>query len=552
MNLKALLSWNDQIAEMKKRLIVAIFVCLCGILMIVSRLFNIMLIGHHQKNNAYFAPHNQNYQRNIYDRHGCILATFLKTSSVYANPKHIINLKETAKKLSILLKEDESKIYNKIKKHKNFVWIRRHISPSLEQAIYNLGLPGIEIQQDQKRFYPHDELFCHTIGYADLDGVSLGGVEKGLYETLKQQNLYLSLDVRVQYILFDILKEAMEEFQAVAANAIMMDLKSGEILGSVSLPSFNPNYPSKINMDTLFNRNTMLCAEPGSVLKIVNVAIALETGRAQLDSQFDATKPVKIGRFTVSDFKGKNRVLTLAEAFVFSSNIASIKIAETFGPQLQKQYMTLFGLTQQVKLETSENEKPLLPKIWNDTTAKSLSYGYALSVTPIQLLKVIGGIVNNGMSVEPTLLKRTSPMPTQRILSEKTSEKVRKLMRLVAIYGTGRTANIDGVGVFGKTGTAYQAGKKGYGSSQKKRTTTFVGCFPYEKPRYILMVMLDDPKANAKTYGYMTAGWNVAPTAGRMIERLAPILPETSDHSQLGYVPGWYDNNHVMMLKYSH
>jgi cell division protein FtsI (penicillin-binding protein 3) len=546
-----LLSWSDQVSQIKKRLAIAIFLCSCGVLMIIFRLFNVMLLKNSHKDADGYALQSQEYQKNIYDRHGCILATFLKTSSIYANPKHVINLMDTAKKLSIILKEDQKKIYDKIKKHKNFAWIRRHVSPSLEQAIHNLGLPGIEIQKDQKRFYPHDELFSHIIGYSDLDGISLGGVEKGMSHTLKERNLYLSLDVRVQYVLFNILQEAMEEFQTVAANAMIMDLKNGEILGSVSLPTFNPNHPSKINMDTLFNRNIMLCSEPGSVLKIVNVAIALETGTARLDSQFDATKPVKIGRFTVTDFKGKNRVLSLAEAFVFSSNIASIKIAETFGPHIQKKYMTLFGLTQPVKLETSENAKPLLPKVWNDTTTKSLSYGYALSVTPIQLLKVIGGVVNDGMSIEPTLLKRTSPMPTQRILSKKTSQQIRKLMRLVALYGSGRTANIEGVGVFGKTGTAYQAGKKGYGSSQKKRTTTFVGCFPYEKPRYILMVMLDDPKASSKTYGYMAAGWNVAPTAGRIIERLAPILSGASDHSQLGYVPGWYDNQHVVTLRCS-
>lgn len=510
------------------------------------RLIDVMII---RRVDFVIQPHEHTVTKpgDIYDRHGVLLATFLKTTSLYANPRLISNPKEIAHKLAPLLGDSESRIYKKISdKKKSFTWLKRHISPTLEKKTQYLGCPGICTYPDKKRFYPCGDLLSHIIGYCDIDGCPLGGIERGMQDVLKKKSLILSIDVRIQHIVYDVLKEALSEFICPAGNAMVLDLKTGEILASVSLPCFDPNHPQKIEKHTLFNRNIMLSSEPGSVLKMLNVAIALESKTAKLTSQFDARHPIYIGRHKISDFRGQNRVLSTAEVFVHSSNIGSIKLEECFGARIQKMYMERFGITKPVLLETSEKAYPLLPKVWNETVAKSISMGYAISIAPVQLAAITAALLNGGNKLNLTLLR--SPYQSGdcnpsscAVISPHTSKILKQLMRLVILHGTGHRANITGYGVFGKTGTAYQSqGKKGYGLV-KKRTTTFIGGFPYSDPRYLVLVMLDDPKATPKTHGFQTAGWNAAPTAGSIIERIAPLLEASTDTStSTEPVPGWY------------
>jgi cell division protein FtsI (penicillin-binding protein 3) len=289
--------------------------------------------------------------------------------------------------------------------------------------------------------------------------------------------------------------------------------------------------------------NTLGVYEPGSTFKILNTAIALESGKAKLDSTFDARFPIRIGRFTVDDFKGKYRVLSLTEAFIYSSNIAAIKIAQMFGMNTQKEYFEKFGLFKSVSLEIPEIGQPLVPARWSESGMMTMSYGYGISVTPLQSLRAVAAIVNNGVLVSPTLVSLSGEEAEKRaaffdaqphVVSLKTSASIRDLMRMVVGEGTAKKADVAGYEVIGKTGTAYQSkGRTGYGAL-KSRTTSFIGAFPKDNPQYAIIVMLDDPKPSKETYGYATAGWNAAPTAGKIISRIAPALgvPSSLDDSQ--------------------
>lgn len=541
--------YQHSLIEMaRRRLAIARGLILISFFVIAGRLVEVMIFRNEPHLEAQLSnPCQLNIPRSdIVDRRGEVLATHLITASVYANPKVILNAKEAAKKLTKVLPHIRYDfLYQRLTSQKGFVWLTRHISPKTQHDITQLGIPGIYLRKDYCRVYPYGPLVSHVLGYCGIDNNGLSGVEK--FFDIRLQNdktpLRLSIDVRLQHIVCDELQKSIAEFEAIAGNAILMDLKTGEVLAMVSLPHFNPNLPNGNKPETTFNRNTLGVYEPGSTFKILNTAIALESGSATSKSIFDATHPIKIGRFTVTDFKGKNRELTLAEAFVYSSNIAAIKIAQQFGSKIQKNYFEKFGVFKPETVQVPEIGQPLIPSAWSSATTMTASYGYGISVTPLQILTIVGGIIN-GYKPIPTLILENQQGGVERIsapmVSSKTSQIIRDLMRINATEGTSRKVDEGGFSVFAKTGTAYQAKNKGYGHN-KSRTTSCVGGFPYNNPRYVFLVMLDDPKGSKSTYGYATAGWNAAPTAGKIISRVAPLLgvqplPESEKEPSLS---GW-------------
>jgi cell division protein FtsI (penicillin-binding protein 3) len=543
---KSFTSWHmglqhsSAIEVAKQRVMMIGGVVTLGFLAVIIRLGDVMLI---KQRTRYQQTEQETFQVNradIVDRNHEVLATNISTASAYANPKQIINLEEAVQKLStVLIDLSPEEIKKRLSCEKNFVWLARHISPKLQSDINALGIPGVYMYKDQTRVYPHGPLASHLLGVCGIDGNGLSGIECSYDATLQRDKstpLELSIDIRIQHILREELLKGVEEFSAKGANAIAMNAKTGEILGMVSLPDFDPHLPSKYDKDSFFNRNTLGTYEPGSVFKILNVAIALESGKAKLDSIFDGSAPVQIGKFKVTDFKGLNRPMTLAEAFVKSSNIASIKIAQRFGVSVQKEYMKKFGALDKVSLELPEVGNPMIPKDWREVSMMTVAYGYGISQTPLQLITMITNVVNDGVKVKPTLMKQKEIQISSedRILSSKTSKIVRNLMRQVALEGTARKANVEGYDVFGKTGTAYKKQEKGgYGSdANRERRTTFIGGFPEHDPEITLIVMVDDPKATKETAGYQTAGWNAAKIAGKIIEKIGPLyvhnVPESS------------------------
>jgi len=560
---KNLTSWNQVVRQhsllqmARQRMIIAGGVLTFGFLIISARLFDVMVL---KQLNTFGedCPTGMlgdcggvvsDFARaDILDRNGEVIATNLKTGSIYANPKVVLSPEQAAVKLAKLLPHiGEKTLLKRLKSAKGFVWLARHIPPKIQHEINNLGIPGVYLMSDHRRVYPRGKLAGHILGYCGIDNKGLAGVEKTFDQRLSKDKkpLRLTIDMRAQHILEDELQKAVEYYNASGGNAIIMDIKTGAIIAISSNPCPDPNTPERNKPEHNFNRNTLGVNEPGSVFKIINIAIALETGSANLRSVYDASAPVKIGRFMVTDFKGKNRTLSLAEAFMFSSNIAAIKIAQQFGMQSQVEYFKKFGVFKPTKLEVSENGYPLIPANWTPVTTMTASYGYGFAVTPLSSLTIVAGIVNNGIKPTPTLLMRDETsndnLGAVKIISDKTSQTIRDFMRLNARDGTAKAADIGNYMVFAKTGTAYQAKRGNYGAV-KSRTTSCIGGFPYNNPRYVFLVMLDDPKALKETHGYATAGWNAAPTAGKIIERVAPILgvpPKEDENKDISNITGW-------------
>jgi cell division protein FtsI (penicillin-binding protein 3) len=461
----------------------------------------------------------------IIDRNGIVLATHLITASVYADTRDIQNLDEAIALLSTVLTEipiDE--IRRKLSSGKSFVWLARHLTPRRQYALQHLGLTGVYLKKDYKRVYPFGRLACHVIGHCDVDGVGLTGVENHFNMSLlaSPTPLKLSIDVRVQHVVSELLIEAIQEFKAVGGNVIVMDAHSGEIIAMESYPNFDLNKFGAAKVDDFFNRNTLGVYEMGSVFKVLNTAIALESGKVSKDSVFDARHPVKVGRFQVTDFRGKNQFLRLDEAFVYSSNIAAVQIALQFGGSaVQKKFFSDFGVFEPVALEIPETGRPIYPSRWTNVTTMSSAYGYGLAISPIRMLSIINGITS-GYMVAPTLLCGKPP-EYRRIVSTSISTYIRHLMRRVVCEGTARKSNVAGYRVFAKTGTAYK-NKNGQYDQDRSRITIWVGGFPEDAPKYVVLFMLDEPKPTSQTFGFATAGWNVTAYSGKLIARIAPML----------------------------
>lgn len=513
----------------RNRIVVGVMAFSLAFLFVSIRLFDVMIFRSqgerqqidHEKQNELVLE-----RADIVDRHGEILATHLITASVYANPKVIINAKEAAEKLCALVPElDFETTYKRLKSEKGFVWLIRHISPKLQQAVNHLGIPGIYLQKDQRRVYPYGSMVSHVLGYCGIDNMGLSGVEKYFDIKLRQDKapLTLSIDVRAQHVILSELIAAIAEFQALAANAMLMNLETGELIAMVSLPDFDPNQPNQNVKEAIFNRNTSGAFEPGSTFKIMNTAIALETGRIKLTTTYDAHNPIKIGRFTITDWRPKHGpYLNVADAVMHSSNLASGRIAMDYGLEWQRKYYARFGFYMKPKLEIPEIGAPIVNKNPTEATLISNSFGYGIAVSPLQTFQTVAALINNGQFRHLTLLKQKMPVVGEPIVSAATSAAIRKVMRMVVVGGSGTRAEVKGYPVLGKTGSAHIVRNKRYDT--KDKTTSFLSAFPANKPKYLLLVMLDSPKSTPKTHGFSTGGWNACPTAGKIVARLAPML----------------------------
>lgn len=463
----------------------------------------------------------------IVDRNGVLLATSLATASVYADPALVIDPVEAADKLLAVLPElDRDTLLSDLRGDRRFVWIKRNLTPREHYAIFRLGIPGIAFQREERRIYPQGSLAAHVVGFTGVDNTGLAGIEKRFDQDLRgaTEPLRLSLDVRLQHILRRELVASMGQFQAIGASGLIMDAHNGEVLAMVSLPDFDPHQPTGLDEETLFNRNTLGVYEMGSTFKILNTALALESGVVEMDDAFDATKPLRVGRFTISDFHGKGRWLTVPEIFMYSSNIGSVRMALDVGTEAQRAFMGSLGMLTRSPIELPEVGAPIAPSPWREINTMTIAFGHGMAVSPIQLSTAIGAMVNDGILYPPTLLKRPeSGQPEgRRVISPQTSDQMRRLMRLVVGSGTATAADVPGYLVGGKTGTAEKTQGRTY--NRKARLSSFVGAFPMNAPRYVVFVMLDEPKGTKETFGYATGGWVAAPAVGRIVKEIGPLL----------------------------
>jgi len=471
----------------------------------------------------------------IVDRNGALLATTLDTPSLYGNPKQISDPAEATRALASALPGlNPAETYAKLSSGRSFVWLRRRLTPREQYAVNRLGIPGLEFEPEERRVYPFGDLASHVVGYCGIDNRGFAGIERALDTVVKERRepVQLSLDARVQYILHEELRHVVDEFTAKGAAGIIMDVRSGEILAMVSLPDFDPNHPTADTpneppeqaKERIFNKITLGDYEMGSAFKIFNTAMALDAGTARMTKQYDAIHDIHIGRFTIEDYHGKHRMLSVPEVFMYSSNLGSARMALEAGAERQRSFLARLGLLKPVPIDFDEVSRPRFPAMWREVNVITIAYGHGIAVSPLHVATAVSAIVNGGMLHPPTLLRLppgTRPAG-ERVISEKTSEQMRKLMRLVVEYGTAKLAAAPGYVVGGKTGTAEK--NTGGHYQEKKLVSDFVAVFPMHDPRYLVLTMVDEPHPSKESHGYATAGWTVAPATGRIIGRIAPLL----------------------------
>nr|WP_281500759.1 penicillin-binding protein 2 [Kordiimonas marina] len=489
----------------------------------------------------------------IVDRNGEILATNLETSSLYANPSEIKNPKLAAAKLvSVLPDLSLADVEEKLSSGRKFVWLKRKLTPREKWQVNALGIPAFAFQDEEERVYPHGRLAAHALGFVDVDGKGLAGVEHFFNDRLDDPDrttepVKLSIDVRVQYALADELEAAKNAYQAVGAAGLVMDVNTGEVLAMVSLPDYDPNNVTGVSADERFNRVSQGVYELGSTMKTFTFAAALDDGVVTMNDGYDASKPLHVARFTIHDDHPRNRFLSVPEIFVYSSNIGTAQMALDLGTERQQAFLSKVGLLQPSTLELSEVGAPIYPAQWHKISTMTISYGHGIAVSPVQLATGISAMVNGGRLMPATLI-HTSGLHHggRQVISPATSRKIRQLLRLTVMKGTGGRANAIGYRVGGKTGTAEKAENGGY--ARHSLISSFVGAYPMDDPRYVVFALLDEPHGTKETFGYKTGGWVAAPVVKNVILRTAPLLgiaPRKEDE-------GLYQKTSLLIHDYKH
>ena len=462
----------------------------------------------------------------ITDRNGVLLATTLKSASLFADPYLISDPVTTAKGLVQIFPDlAYGLVLQKLQSGKRFVWLKRNILPEEQRAVLQLGEPGLEFEYENRRVYPQGALAAHLLGYTNVDTKGQAGIERSFEEMLaKGDNLQLTLDTRLQHVLRREIQATIDEFSAKAGFGLIMDVASGEILAGVSLPDFDPHSVGKASSNEKFNRLTLGVYELGSVFKIFSTAALFETLNVPMRTTFDASEPIKAGRFTINDYHAEDRVLTVPEVFMYSSNIGSAMMGEAVGTEALKKFYRDLGLLSPVDFEIKEVTKPLVPNPWSDISTLTASYGHGIATTPLQLITAVSSIVNGGYAVQPSLIVSEEKQDKEdvRVVSRQTAHRMRQLLRLVVTDGTAKKAEVAGYRVGGKTGTAEKSGVGGY--DRKKLLSSFVGVFPMDAPKYAVFVAIDEPQGTKASFGYATAGWTAAPAAQRVISNMVSVL----------------------------
>ena len=475
----------------------------------------------------------------LLDRNGDILATDVKTMSVFAEPNRIIDKDEAVELITAVLPDvDARELRERLGSKKGFVWIKRQITPKERAEIFHLGLPGVGFLPENKRVYPNGPIGAHVIGFVDKDNVGIAGME----QYLDQQSLTdphvpgfavdpeslkpvrLSLDLKVTHALRDELIGGLERFHAKAAAGLVVDVNTGEVLALESLPDFDPNDPGDMKDPMKINRINKGVYEMGSTFKALSISMALNSGKVTLGTRVDARDSLRYGRFTIHDFHATHRILTVPEVFTHSSNIGTARLALMVGVEGHKAFLRKMGQLDRLRTELPESAEPLVPKRWGELNTMTIAFGQGLNVAPIQAVMAVCALVNGGNMMVPTFLPRTpeeAAKVSHRVVSEQTSESMRYLMRSNATHGSASFANVPGYYVGGKTGTADKIIHGHY--SENKVFTTFMAITPADKPKYLFMTIYDDPMPAPEDHGFHTAAYNAGRVAGALIRRVEPL-----------------------------
>lgn len=463
----------------------------------------------------------------IVDRNGDLLATSVTAYSVFADPRAIGDPALIAEELVNVLPDlDVATITARLSNNERaFAWIERGITPRQRQAVFELGLEGIGFREESRRAYPRGTLAGHVLGYAGADGQGLGGIEYAMDDRLTTDDapLYLSIDANVQFSLEAELSAAVGEYEAEAGAGIVLAAQSGEVLGMASWPPLDPHKATSLSRQdpALLDRASGAIYELGSVFKPLTVAGALDAGAITPGDRFDVREPLRIrGRQIHDDHPIIGRP-TPREIIADSSNIGTVKIAWQMGSRRQQEFFGSLGLFSRSPVELAGSARPLVPERFDELYSATASYGHGIAVSPIAFASAYASLANAGETIAPTLLlapeRKRNP---KRVMAAPTANLVTRMLRDAVVDGTGEQAEVGGYRVAGKTGTAEKPIPGGY--SETENICSFAAIFPADSPEYVVLIVLDSPKAGADRG--RTAAWNAAPTAGRVIERIAPIL----------------------------
>lgn len=483
---------------------------------------------------------------NIVDRNGLLLATDLNMVSLYAEPRRIIDADEVVEKLAMVVPNlDWSETHRKLRSQSAFQWLRRQLTPKQQADILALGLPGIGFRPEKRRIYPGGATASHVVGHVNVDNQGLAGMERyldqqgladlraaGLTNDTRLEPVKLSIDLRVQNIVREVAAKAMVDYKAEAAGAVIIDVETGEVLAMASVPDYDPNEPSRRLTDGSidkeyekgwFNRISNATFEMGSTFKSFTLAMGLDEGKINLNSVVDASRPIRMGGFTIRDFKGKNRPLSIPEVFQYSSNIGTAAVADMVGIDGHQQFLTRLGLLSKMETEMPGVATPTQPRTWKKINSVTISFGHGVATTPLQTAVAAAALMNGGYLVPPTFLPRSKEEAqalATRVIKDKTSADMRTLYDWNGIKGSGRHAQVEGFHVGGKTGTADKVINGRY--ARDINFNAFVAAFPMDKPRYVVLSIIDAPRTGEN--GGRTAASTAAPMIKAIIRRVAPLL----------------------------
>jgi cell division protein FtsI (penicillin-binding protein 3) len=522
------------LARSRYRFRLAVLAFALGFLSIGGRLVTLGFADTGQNSGGLYDISSTVHRPDIFDRDRRLLATDIKGATLYADPARVIDIDELAEQVTSVLPDVKARdLRTRLKQGGRFVRIKRELTPKQQAEIHELGLPGLGFIEEYRRVYPVGATAGHVVGLVDVDNKGLAGIEKFIDDNPQltmtgDEAITLSLDLGVQYVLREELGSAIARYRAKAAAGIVIDVHSGEVLALASLPDYDPNRREQALDKDRLNRIGFGVYEMGSVFKVFTVAGVLDLGLANFRSRYDASSPIHYASFTIDDFHGKRRSLSVPEVFIYSSNIGAAKMALDMGVDRHRAFLKKLGLMNRVPTELGESAAPIVPAHWQKLNTMTIAFGHGLSVTPLQLAASALPLVNGGMAVTPTFLPRSREegmSDGHRVLKPETSASMVKLMRLNVLKGTAKRADAEGYRVGGKTGTAEKVVHGRYSTSAL--LTTFLAAFPTDAPEYVVLVMLDEPQRVPESSNQATAGVNAAPTVGKIVARIAPILGVT-------------------------
>jgi len=483
----------------------------------------------------------------IVDRNGQVLATDVRTVSMFAEPIRVVDPDEAVEKLTQVFPDlDRKSLYQKLSDRKShFTWLRRQLTPKQQSAVLALGLPAIGFRPEVKRFYPDGRTAAHILGYVDIDNHGVAGMEKyldnqgmsdlastGLASDNSLEPVKLSIDIRAQNIVHDVVSDALTTYQSKAAGAVILDIHTGEVIAMASAPDFDPNDPKATGGEGWLNRMSNGTDEMGSVFKTFSIAMAIDTGTVKLSDSFDASAPLHYGGFTIHDDRDvPRRVLSIPEIFRYSSNIGTARMMDKVGMDIQKDYLTRFGLLSRMQTELPEVKAPSQPKVWKKINSITIAFGHGVATTPMQTAVAGAALIDDGKLIEPTFFPRTQDEAEKtetQVVKKSTSDTIRYLFRLNGEQGTGRAADVPGFHVGGKTGTANKVINGVY--SHKLSFNSFLAAFPMTNPKYVVLSFIDQPLTGV--HNLNLAAETAAPMVHDIIARTAPLLGVEPDFGQ--------------------